>query len=477
MSFVNGRSQIVLLAALMAFPLHPAIGAPQNVKETLRRIELPKIQTDCKTESQSRKPILLYGFGNDVGSSGRNPNDFEQEQQTKQRIWKLIYSKQWDEARVEIQKQPKRFRLEMFPQLLSALVSADESDRASRLVIAQFPRQTYERAQGVGTIAKALISQDQLPKAIAVLKTVPQDSGYLSSATTPAAIALVETGQLEKLREVAALFPSQNAQAKIWLAIGEQISFEPPLAKQIATMIEDRKLRSQTLQKIAMKWLYASGKDALKGWIVANEIEDCMIRSKYFLEIADLIANSPSNDHSQEKGETLNQVETLLNAIDEAKLGDRRALAQLRLSLAQFNFRAGRTAQATKLLQQVTQDQKRFQFYADRAEVLLEVAQQYQKFQKVPSAVQALDLAVVAIQTAFDKKENSVEGLPSSNTLPIVEWRDRTLREIAMKYRSLKQPQKAAAIDQMFPKNRIRLPLMQVPRNFKVPPATVPASR
>ncbi|KAM3102805.1 hypothetical protein ACKFKF_03565 [Phormidesmis sp. 146-12] len=477
MRFVNGRSQIVLLAALMAFPLHPAIGAPQNVKETVRRVELPKIQTNCKTEFQPREPILLYGFGNGSSSDNGGRIDFKQEQQIKERIWKLIYSKQWDEALVEIQKQPRRIQLEMFPQLLSGLVWADEGDRASRLVIAQFPRQTYERAQGVGTIAKALIRRDQLPKAIAVLKTVPQDSKYLDETTTPVAIALVKTNQLEKLREVTALFPSRDAQAKIWLAIADRISFEPLLSKQIAAMIEDRKLRSQTLRKIAMKWLYASGQEALKGWVVANEIEDCVIRSKFFLEIADRITDSPSKDHSREKSETLTQIEALLNGIDESKLGDRRALAQLRLSLAQFNFRAGRTTQATKLLQQVTEDQKRFQFYADRAEILLEIAQQYEKFQKVPSAVQTLDLAVVAVQTAFSKKENSVEGLPSSSTLPIVEWRDRTLSEIAMRYRSLKQPQKAAAIDRMFPKARFPLPMMQLPQIFTVPAAKPPSSR
>ncbi|KAM3114268.1 hypothetical protein [Phormidesmis sp. 146-33] len=464
------QSLMILLTSALVAPSCPAIAA---------KIELPKIQTDCKTDAQARRPIFAEYFGNSSNKSGSGGRvDFEQENQKNQikdRISKLIYAKQWDEALAEIQKQSEPIQSELFSRLSYELAESGEINRASRLVITQFPRRSRERARGIGAIAARLLKSNRKPEAIALLKTVPQDSEYLDEATTPVAIAFAIIGQLEGFREIARLFPNSDAQSQIWLGIGE-LQLELEMSKRFVALIDDPKVRSRTQEKMANRWMSASGKDAVNGWILANEIEDCMIRSRFFVEVADRITRGASNDHIQEKGAILDQVEGLLNAINEDKLGDRKALAEFRLSLVQYNIRVGRKSQATKLLERMTEDQKQFQFYADRAEILLEIANQYRTLKKDSSAIRSLDLAVVAAQTVVKNREESVQKL-SNGSSAIARWHWQTLDQIAEKYRSLKQPQKATAIDRILNKPALKkrpLPLFTIPASV---PSTNSPSR
>lgn len=116
--------------------------------------------------------------------------------------------------------------------------------------------------------------------------------------------------------------------------------------------------------------------------------------------------------------------------------------------MVESNFRADRKVQGTELLEYITRNQKQFKFHADRAEILIKIAAHYQQLKDASHAVQALDLAVVATQAVFRNRENSIaESFDGKSKL--LQWRDQTWRRIAEKYRSLKQFQKATAIERM----------------------------
>lgn len=284
--------------------------------------ELSVIQTRCKTYFQARQPI----FVNDPGGLGNGPGleiPFNtQERQAIHEISGLIDAKKWDESLDRIQKQSQRIRLEMFPQLLRGLIRADELNRATQLVITLFSPQSYERSQGIGMIASELIMRNQLSDAIALLKTISQTPFNITEATNPVLLALIATKQPEKFQSIAKLFP--KAQTSIWLGVGG-LPIEPQVFRQLTGMIDDSKLRSYAQEKTALYWFSRDGKERINGWIIANQIDDCMIRARALLRFAERITDSLSSESMQEKSKTLDHISELLNVVDEAKLGDRRA--------------------------------------------------------------------------------------------------------------------------------------------------------
>lgn len=377
--------------------------------------QLPKIQTDCKTDFQARQPIYLGAYGTNNSDS---PSNFEQEQQIKQAISKLIGANQWDEALTEIEKlSSDRFRDEMRLELVEALSRAKESDRALRLVVKLFPQRTsYERAKGVGMVAAAMVANKQFPQALEALKFLPADAQNASSAVTPVVYRILvqdvertdstpaSSQDIEQIRQVVSLFRGSEIQLRLWRSIGEKVNLVPAIALQLADLSPDAISRTTLLEEAAQLWFRNSGSNVLQyGGEIANRIESCVVRSRTFLELADRITSGNQFDNPA-KFQLLNQVEALINAIDQEKLGDRQVAARLRLTLAELNFKLDRTAQALKLVDRVVNDQKKFQFHADRAELLAAIAPYYYHLKQPTAAIRTLELAETAAQTAYLKR-------------------------------------------------------------------------
>lgn len=395
--------------------------------------------------------------------------------QIQQLIENLLSQKNWDKAKLEIEKiSYSEFRDEMRFKLVKSLSKAKELDRALKLVMELFPqKQSREQAKGIGIVASELVLEGQFTQALEVLKLSSHDASSAAVAVLPVVSVVLNQErsqqlfipsatpeQLEKLRIVVSLFPGSNYQEKVWHSIGESISLEPRLATKVTELIQDEVLRSTTLDRFAEQWIDRNLTDRFSGlrtlgqnWQAANQIRDCVARSRVFLDIAsflvllsDFLVPSYYQPGQSETAHMLDQLEALINAIDEDKLGDRRISAQLRLKLVQVNIDAKREAQSVKLLERVTNDQKKFQYAVDRADFLLVIADYYRFLRKPAATVRALEVATDAVQTAYSKPQQAVEN---SDLFQVKAWREQSLYSIMDQYESLNLPAKAAKIRQM----------------------------
>jgi hypothetical protein len=415
-------------------------------------INLPKIQANCKIDAQRllpSKPLSLP-----LSAVLAEP---ERAAQSTKKIAALIKAKQVDQAFLEFQRESSWVQDQTIGPLLVALVQSNGTADASQFVMAKFPPQSKQRAQGIGTIARELIKRNQFADAIALLKNLPQTSEYLSVALTPLVEALTSTHQIKKIPQVMSLFPVSNEQWTVWADIGNQIPFEPQQAQEVAGMIEGTYLRSLTLKNMATYWLSANRRNFPNAWHIANEIEDCSTRTEAFLEIFEgLMVSKLAVSHTQ-RAQALDQLEALVSRLDDPKLKYHDNPIPFRLSLATLNVENGREPQMIKLLERVTQDLKKSDYAAFRAATLIKLATQYESIGNVPAAVQMLDSAVAESHAAYKQETSpSYNGLPS---LSPAQSRDDRLAKIAEMYRSLHQIQKARAIEQTLSSpSRVTLP-------------------
>lgn len=448
---------------LMSFVAHPAIAT---------KLELPKIQTDCKTYTQVREKIYLPSpFPGAAPVLYPSPSEATRTQDT---IENLLRQKRWNEAKLEIEKLSyPQFRDEMRLKFIKLVSEAQEIDHALKLVMELFPRkQSPEQAQGIGIISSVLILDGQLDQALEVLKSSSHDASSAAIAVLPVIRVILNQertqqlflpsanpDQLEKIRTVIALFPGSTYQEKVWDSIGKNIALEPRIANKIAELIQDQALRSRTLDRFTEQWIDHNLSDRFGGlgtlgqnWQAANRIQDCVIRSRAFLDIANFLVllpdfSVPSYQLDQsEKAQMLDQLEALINAIDEEQIGDRRISALFRLKLVQINATEKRETQSMRLLERVTRDQRRFQYSVDRVDFLLAIAGYYRFLGKTTAAVRTLEMALSTIQSAYFKKDQSFED---NNSFDIEKWREEKLFDILYQYESLRLPDRAAKIRQM----------------------------
>jgi hypothetical protein len=369
------------------------------------------------------------------------------------KIMALIDAKQWDQALLEFQQGSTWVQDQTMQLLLTGLIRSNQTARASRFVIDQFPPQSQKRAQGMGMIARELTYRNQFPDAIALVSSLPQNSDYLSTAVVPLVGALTATNQTGKISEVMALFPKPDQQWSLWIDISTEVPVEPAQAKEIAATIQQNSyLRSQVLTNMATYWVPTSRRGLLKAWNIANQIEDCTMRTETFLEVVrGLKEASDLNVSKAQTGQAMDRLETLITTIDDPRLKYRGNPSHFRLLLASLNIQHGRKAEGIKLLEQVTQDLKQSDSAAFRAATLIKLATQYQSIENKLVAVRMLDAAVTETHAAYKQ-----DTTPSPHRLPPLRspaaWRDSTLEQIAERYRSLQQPQKAAAIERTLPK-------------------------
>ncbi len=433
-----------------------------------RKIELPKVQVDCKTYAQKREPINLLSTESLLPPELRS----EQEFQIKQPIWQLLAQKRWDEAQAEIEKiSYPRLRNQMRFELVQSLSNSAQTNRALPLVVKFFPaKQSYDRARAIGAVAVGMVKSGQFSQVVEALRYLPNDAKNADSAIVPVIEAIltqddseprmnsepqagrtsVTSEQLAQIQEVVSVFPNPAVQDEIWHSIGETVKLEPAIALQVAGLIRNQTLRSEMLERVAKRWFssygYSLGDDVAvqKGGEIANQIESCVVRSSAFLGLAAQVISSREFNRS-EQFQLLDQVEALINVIDQDQLGDRPVAAKLRLKLVELNAQADRNSQSLKLLKRVTDDQKKFRFNVDRAAMLSTIAQHYYDLKEPTAAIQALDLAVIAIQTASAKKENASAPITRDGKLE----RNLLLTNIRYLYERLNQPAKAATIKRM----------------------------
>ncbi|NJR50433.1 MAG: hypothetical protein HC780_13570 [Leptolyngbyaceae cyanobacterium CSU_1_3] len=406
-------------------------------------IDLPKIQASCNPGLQALLPPMPF--------LKLSPTAYlvapEHIAQIR-KIMALIDAKQWDQALLEFQQGSTWVQDRTMQPLLTGMTQSNQTTRATQFVIARFPSQSQKRAQGIGAIAVELTYRNQFPDAIALVKSLPQNSDYLSKAIVPMVGALTSTNQTEKISAVMALFPDSNQQRSLWLDISNEVPVEPAQAKEIAGMIQQNfYLRSQVLTNMAGYWLLGTHRNLLKAWNIANEIEDCTMRTETFLEVVKGLKESGLNVSTEQAGQAMDQLETLITTIDAYRGNS----SYFRLSLASLNIQHGRKAQGIKLLERVTQDLKQSDSAPFRAATLITLATQYQSIGDKLIAIRMLDAAVTETHAAYKQ-----DTTPSLNRLPTLvppaASRDTTLERIAKMYRSLQQPQKAVAIERTLPK-------------------------
>ncbi|MCU0550602.1 MAG: hypothetical protein MUC48_14730 [Leptolyngbya sp. Prado105] len=441
---------MVLVSSILLIPAYSAHSA---------EIELPKIESTCKTERISA--LLVPPIAPELALPNLGlprVEDFRQ-------LESLIAAKQWEAAFTEFQNSSEWVQSDMLRPLLIALVQANEVQRASRFLIQQFPAQSEMRAKGVGAIAAELTKRNQFQSAIESLKTIPQNSEYLSDAVIPVVEILATTNQIAAIAQLMPLFSNDDARLSFWYSATRKVAFQPEQAKQFAAMIEDAELRSHLIARMANFWLRKEGEAVLNGWKIANAIEDCSPRLSFFLDAFDRLKTTNLNPSAR----SLNELEALLNARDAAS--SYRRLDQ-RVSVARLNIEQGRKAQGARLLKQVTDLLKQEESYYSRGLTLLDVAKQYQQLGDKKIAIQILDAAVISADASAKPQSKVVNGISMPMLLPPTEMRDELLREIAKQYRSLNQPQKASAIEKRIPK-RLRL---SPPEIYQIP-APIPSIR
>jgi hypothetical protein len=432
-------------------------------------VRFPQIKTECKTYFQARKPINL-DFSIAGKSNGSPLLSDEEEQQIRSSLSDLFHAKQWDTALVEIEKlPPSQFRNEVSIELIESMSQAKEMDRALKLLLRIFPEKTsYEQARGIGIIAKHMALNDQFPQALETLNLLSDnDKWHLTIGVIPiisvilipaeASPQLATSEQLKKIRSVVELFPKASQQESIWESIGEDIPLLPGVVQQFSGLTSDPNLKLLMLEHSAKRWFksypysyYESARSQLQyGSEIANSIDNCIVRSRVFLELADRVGRG--QDFSRQftvsaKSRMLDQIESLLGAIDRDAIGDRRIVLSQKLALVELNAQFGRNYRSLELLAQLIDEQKQLQFNADRAEILLEIAPYYEKLNRRQTAIQVLEAAEVAIQLAYLKNEDAFSGDGRQGESNVEVWRERTLDSLGYAYRDLKQPKKVAEL-------------------------------
>jgi tetratricopeptide (TPR) repeat protein len=458
--------------------LTAALFVPSSIRSAYSaEIEPPRIQTNCKAVSSSAIPVLPLRFPPTAYSV--KPEHVAQVR----KIQLLIQAKRWDQARQEFQNGSTWVQDETIRPLLTAMVQANETARASRFVLEQFLPQSQNRAEGIGAIASELIKRNQVSDAIALLKNLPKTSNYLSDAIIPIVGALTATNQINRILEVMVLFPVENEKWSVWTDVAREVSFEPAQARQVAGMIKDAYLRSMVRSNMAERWV--KNRNLLNAWIIANDIENCGYRAETFLSILPEPKNSDLKLSNPQTAQALDQLEALIAAIPNPENTFPNPI-NLRLSLSKLNIQNGRKPQATRLLQRIAKDLKPSDSNTFRAVTLIEIASQYQAMGNGEGAVQMLDSAVTAIRAAYQPQTPKPGHLPW--IAPSDRWGEGQLTKIAKMYRSLNQIQKAETIERSLPQppkvtipDRLSLPRMPpsvpIQRPNQLPSLKVPANR
>lgn len=399
-------------------------------------VQPPKIQTSCKPVSRSSTlPVLPLQFPSAYRSTP------EQVAQAK-KIQLLIQAKRWDPALQEFQKGSTWVQDETIRPLLTALVQANETVRASRFVLEQFSPQSRNRAKGIGAIASELTKRNQFSAAIALLKNLPKGSNYLSDAIIPIVGALTATNQINRIPEVMSPFPVENEKWSVWTGVAREVSFEPAQARAVAGMVKDGYLRSMMRSNMAERWV--KNRNLLNAWTIANEIEDCGYRADTFLSILQELKTSDLKLSDTQTAQALDQLEALIAAFPDPENTFPNP-TNLQLSLSKLNIQNGRKPQGIKLLERVAQDLKPSDSDLFRTVTLIEIASQYQSIGNRVIAVQMLDSAVTAIRAAYQSETTEPGQLPYK---PSDSWGEEQLTKIAQMYRSLNQIRKAEEIEQ-----------------------------
>lgn len=455
MRLIVSQSWLFILTAIWFVPIRPAHSA-----ET----QLPRIRTNCTTNSQR----LLAPIPLRLPPTVAIPQPEQVAQSRKIRA--LIEAKQWKQALQEFQKGSSWVQNETMRSLFAGLVQANETARASRFVIEQFPPQSKQRAQGLGVIAAELTNRNQLKDAIALLKNLPPSSEYLSDAVIPVVEALTATNQIQKIPQVMTLFPVTKEKWTVWTDVANAVLFEPAQAKEVAGIMEGEYLRSLTLKNIATKWLSENRRDGVKAWTIANEIEDCSIRIEVFLNAFEQLNASNLNVSNTQKAQALDQMEALIAVLRDPNLNYQSDLISHQISLAGLNIRSGRKAEGLKLLERVQQGLKQFDSDIYRAETLIKLATQYQSIGDNRTAIQLLDTAVIAVRDAYNPKPRSNDQFSLPPLVPSPFWREEKLEKIAERYRSLNQIRKAEAIGRTLPQRaKITFPNQINRRYYPIP--------
>lgn len=468
MRLTISQSWLLVLTAIWLVPF--------NIRSAYSaEIEPPKIQTNCRAVSSSAIPVLPLRFPPTAYSV--KPEHIAQVR----KIQTLIQAKQWNQALQEFQKGSTWVQDETIRPLLSAMVQANETARASRFVLAQFSPQSQNRAKGIGTIASELIKRNQVAAAIALLNNLPKTSNYLSDAIVPIVGALTATNQLNRIPEVMALFPVENEKWSVWTDVAREVSFEPAQARAVAGMIKDAYLRSMVRSNMAERWV--KNRNVLNAWTIANDIEDCGYRADTVLSVLQELKTSDLKLSNPQIAQALDQLEALIAAIPNPENAFPNPI-NLRLSLSKLNIQNGRKPQATKLLQRIAQDLKPSDSNTFRAVTLIEIASQYQAIGNGGVAVQMLDSAVTALRAAYQPRTPTPGHLPWIK--PSDSWGKEQLTKIAKMYRSLNEIQKAEAIERSLPQRaKITIPERSIlPPNQRstsvlrikpIPPKQVPS--
>jgi hypothetical protein len=464
------KSPIVSLTAilLVATATQSAIAA---------EVRFPQIKTECKTYFQARQPINR-DFSVEGSFDGPRSLSEEEEAKIRSSLSDLFRAKQWDAALVEIEKiSPSQLRDQVSIELIESMSQAKEMDRALRLLLQIFPEKTsHEQAKGIGIVAKHMALNDQFPHALETLKLLSDnDKWHLTIGVVPiirvilvpteASPQLATSEQLKKIRSVVELFPKASQREDIWKSIGEVIPLLPEVAQQISGLTSDPNLKLSMLESSAKLWFksylyssYGTGGTQLKyGAEIANSIDNCVVRSRVFLELPNQIFYGEGlpyqfEDFSRKFAilaksyRMLDQIESLLNAIDQDQIGDRRIVLSQKLALVELNTKFGRSNRSLELLAQLMNEQKQLQFNADRAEILLEIAPYYEKLNRRRTAIQVLEAAEVAIQLAYDKNEDAFSGDGRQGESRIQSWREQTLDSIGYQYRDLNQLKKVTEL-------------------------------
>lgn len=445
MRLIVSQSWLFVLTAIWFVPssIRPAYSA---------EIQLPMVRTSCTTDSHrllAPMPLRLPPTAVYVRS--------EQVAQAR-KLKTLIAARQWEQALQEFQKGSSWVQDETARSLFVGLVRANETARASRFVIEQFPPQSRQRARGIGAIAAELTGRNQLNDAIALLKKLPQTSEYLSDAVIPVVDTLAATHQIQTIPQVMTLFPVTEKWT-IWTDVANAVLFEPAQAKAVAGMIEGEYLRSLTLKNMATKWLSENRREVVKAWTIANDIEDCSIRIEVLVNAFEQLNASNLNVSNSQKAKALDQIEALIAVLRDPNLNYQSDLINYQVSLAGLNIRSGRKAHGLKLLNNVQQGLKQFDSDTYRAETLIKLATQYQSIGDNRTAIQMLDNAAIAVRDAYNPKPRTSGQFILPPLVPTPYWREEKLYKIAERYRSLNQIRKAEAIERTLPQRaKITLP-------------------
>ncbi len=442
-------------------------------------IQFPQIKTECKTYFQARRPIDLDQYMYNPGDRDSwNKLTDEERRKIKQSLSDLFQSKQWDTALAEIEKiSPSRFRDEVSIELVESMSQAKDMDRALQLLLQIFPEKTsHQQAKGIGIVAKYMALNNQFPQALEALNLLSDnDKSYAGAAVVPVIKEILTPAQrtknnpatpeqLDKIRSIVALFPKASHQETIWRSVGEYVYLVPEVAQQFSGLTSDSNLKQLVLREASQLWFNPNFQPDFSGYYslnlndavrfeygteIANSIDNCIVRSRVFLELADRVGRD--QDFSRQftvsaKSRMLDQIESLLGAIDRDAIGDRRIILSQKLALVELNTKFGRNHRSLELLAQLIDEQKQLQFNADRAEILLEIAPYYEKLNRRQTAIQVLEAAEVAIQLAYVKNEDAFSSDRRQGESNVEVWRERTLDSLAYAYRDLKQPKKVAEL-------------------------------